>query len=884
MTTEPSSTTSAPTPITGQVPDKPVLEGLEAKWAAQWRQDKTYAFRKPASREQVFSIDTPPPTVSGSLHVGHVFSYTHTDTIARYQRMTGKQVFYPMGWDDNGLPTERRVQNYYGVRCDPSIPYDPNFTPPAKPDPKKQVAISRKNFIELCHELTAVDEQVFEDLWRTLGLSVDWDTLYTTISDDAQRVAQLAFLRNLERGEAYLSEAPTMWDVTFQTAVAQAELEARDYPGAYHRIGFGLGTAGEPVEATSDDLFADNKVWIETTRPELLPSVCALIAHPDDERYQHLFGTTVTSPIFGVEIPVLAHAAAEKDKGAGIAMCCTFGDLTDVIWWRELQLPMRTIINRDGRLQAETPEWLVNGDFYAEQMATKTTFTARKNIVEKLAETGEMAGEPKPTQRMANFYEKGDKPLEIVSTRQWYITNGGRDEDLKATLLARGEELAWTPEHMKHRYSNWVNGLNGDWLVSRQRFFGVPFPVWYKLDAEGEPITAEPIVADAASLPVDPASQCPPGFDESQRGVPGGFMADPDVMDTWATSSLSPQIVTGWERDEELFGLTFPMDLAPQAHDIIRTWLFSRVVRAQLENGQLPWKRATISGFVTDPDRKKMSKSKGNVVVPTEILDKFGADAVRWRAAMARPGMDSPFDETQMKVGRRLAMKVLNASKFVLGMSSEEPKATGQSGRVVKNPLDLAMLASLARVVVLATEAFDSFDYTTALETTESFFWGFCDDYLEAVKERAYGAQGAEEAASAQAALRTALDVMLRLFAPFLPFVTEEVWSWFQSGSVHTASWPKAEDLPIGGDALLLEDLATVLIALRGAKSAAKVSQKTEVVRANLVGRGEVLDRLKDIEADLRAVGHVTGEVLWAEADEDLQVEVALGEPPVKKA
>ncbi|MGO4957722.1 valine--tRNA ligase [Luteococcus sp. Sow4_B9] len=884
MTTDPSSTVSAAVPTPGQVPDKPVLEGLEKKWAAQWAQDKTYAFQRPtcddwanpasrvAARAQVFSIDTPPPTVSGSLHVGHVFSYTHTDTIARYQRMTGKQVFYPMGWDDNGLPTERRVQNYYGVRCDPSIAYDPDFTPPAKPDPKKQVPISRRNFIELCHELTQVDEKVFEDLWRTLGLSVDWDTLYATISDESQRTAQLAFLKNLERGEAYLSEAPTMWDVTFQTAVAQAELEARDYPGAYHRIGFDLAS----TEGLDAELFANGKVWIETTRPELLPSVCALIAHPDDERYQPLFGKTVTSPVFGVEIPVLAHAAAEKDKGAGIAMCCTFGDLTDVIWWRELQLPMRTIINRDGRLQAETPEWLVNTAFYAEQMATKTTFTARKNIVEKLAETGDMDGEPKPTQRMANFYEKGDKPLEIVSTRQWYITNGGRDEDLKKVLLERGEQLAWTPEHMKHRYSNWVNGLNGDWLVSRQRFFGVPFPVWYKLDGEGEPMTDEPIVADAASLPVDPASQCPPGFDESQRGVPGGFIADPDVMDTWATSSLSPQIVCGWERDEELFNLTFPMDMAPQAHDIIRTWLFSRVVRSQLEHGELPWKRATISGFVTDPDRKKMSKSKGNVVVPTEILDKFGADAVRWRAAMARPGMDSPFDETQMKVGRRLAMKVLNASKFVLGMS-------GDGKGEITNALDLAMLASLAQVVTTATESFERFDYTGALEATEAFFWGFCDDYLETVKERAYGAQGDEAAASAQAALRLALDVMLRLFAPFLPFVTEEVWSWFAEGSVHQAAWPTVDELPEGGQPELLDELATVLIALRGAKSEAKVSMKTEIERAQFCGQQSAIEGLQAAEGDLRAVGRITGEVLWVKNDGPTTVAVELGEPAVKQ-
>ena len=868
MTSQTFTTSSATPPTRGVVPDKPALEGLEVKWGKIWEDEQLYAFDATTvdSREQVFAIDTPPPTVSGHLHPGHVFSYTHTDTVARYQRMRGKKVFYPMGWDDNGLPTERRVQNYYGVRCDPSLPYDPDFTPPSKPDPKRQVPISRRNFVELCVELTAVDEKTFQDLWRAVGLSVDWNQLYTTISPESQRIAQLAFLRNHARGEAYLSDAPTLWDVTFSTAVAQAELEARDYPGAYHRLGF--------HRPNGEDVF------IETTRPELLAACCALIAHPDDERYQHLFGTTVTTPLYGVEVPVLAHSAAEMDKGAGIAMCCTFGDLTDVAWWRELQLPTRTIIGRDGRILSETPQWIIgagSAEKY-ETIAGKTTFTARKLVVEALVESGEMDGEPKPTQRKANFYEKGDKPLEIIGTRQWYIRNGGRDDDLRNALLERGRELEWVPEHMRHRYENWVEGLNGDWLISRQRFFGVPFPVWYPLGTDGEPDYEHPLLPDESALPVDPASQPPSGYQESQRGVAGGFIGDPDVMDTWATSSLTPQIVTGWERDADLFAKTFPMDFAPEAHDIIRTWVFSRVVRAHLENGVLPWKRAAISGFVTDPDRKKMSKSKGNTVVPTEIIDQFGADAVRWRAAMARPGMDSPFDKAQMKVGRRLAMKILNASKFVLGF--------GEGGQVcdITNPADLSMLAGLRQLIAEATEGFDKFNYTAALEVCEQFFWTFCDDYLELIKERAYDSEGADNAGalSARTALRLALDVMLRLFAPFLPFVTEEVWSWWKDGSVHTSSWPTTDEIPVTGDVDLMSDVSAALVELRGVKSTHKVPMRTPILSARISAPASVIANLKAVESDLAKVSKTESLTFLAEGDE-LILEAELGEPPAKR-
>jgi valyl-tRNA synthetase len=845
-----------------RLPEKPALEGLEAKWIARWDESGVYTFDRTRPRAEVFAIDTPPPTVSGSLHVGHVFSFTHTDVVARYQRMRGRAVFYPMGWDDNGLPTERRVQNFYGVRCDPSLPYDASFTPPAQP-PKPPISVSRPNFIELCARLTAEDEKAFERLWKTLGLSVDWSMTYATIGTRAQRVSQLAFLRLLKRGLAYQLEAPTLWDVDFKTAVAQAELEDRDMAAAYHRIRFALPPAAPGSTAV---------VEIETTRPELIPACVALVAHPDDERYQSLFGKEVVTPLFGVRVPVRAHALADPEKGSGIAMICTFGDITDVTWWRELNLPVRAVIQPDGALRPVSwgvPGWeSIDADraqrFY-DELARLSAARARAKVVEQLKETGDLVGEPRPITHAVKFYEKGDRPLEIVTSRQWFF----KTMDFRAPLIERGRELQWHPPYMQVRYENWVNGLNGDWCVSRQRFFGVPFPVWYPISDLGRVEFEKPIAASEDQTPVDPSTDVPAGYRPDQRGVPGGFTGDPDVMDTWATSSLSPQIVCGWEEDPDLFARTFPMDMRPQAHDIIRTWLFSSVLRSHLEHDSLPWWNAAISGFVTDPDRKKMSKSKGNVVTPLALLEEHGSDAVRYWAASVKSGSDTPFDTNQMRIGRRLAIKILNASKFALGGSHLQG--------TIAAPVDRAMIRTLAALVAEVTDAFDDYDYARVLQRTESFFWRFCDDYLELVKGRRYGEQGPLGAGSANAALTTALSVMLRLFAPFLPFVTDEVWSWWRDGSIHASSWPTSGELVSlladnsestrQADERTYQWAVEVLFEVRKQRSEAKQPLKVPITKVTVKTDPAAAALMPVVEADLRSALRV------------LAFEVAAGDP-----
>jgi valyl-tRNA synthetase len=825
----------APAPARARVPERPSLEGLEQKWSEAWEREACFRFDRDAAPGTLFTIDTPPPTVSGSLHVGHVFSYTHTDTVARYQRMRGKAVFYPMGWDDNGLPTERRVQNYFGVRCDPSVPYDANFTPPPEP-PRAAVAVSRPNFVELCLQLTESDERVFEELWRKLGLSVDWSMTYTTIGERARRISQHSFLGLLSRGLAYQLEAPTVWDVDFRTAVAQAELEDRERPGAMYRLRFHRGS----------DRAVEGDALVDTTRPELLAACVALLAHPEDERHARLVGQEVLTPLFAVRVPVLTHPLVERDKGTGLVMVCTFGDLTDVVWWRELGLPVRSVLGPDGRLADVpwgTPGWEADDPERARanyaELRGKTVNQARARAAELLEAAAELVGDPQPLTHAVKFYEKGERPVEIITSRQWFI----RTIEHREALLARGRELRWHPPYMRARYEDWVNGLTGDWCISRQRFFGVPFPVWYPIDADGEVRYEQPIPARREQLPLDPSTAVPEGYAAEQRGQPNGFAGDPDVMDTWATSSLTPQIGGYADEDPALFQRVFPMDVRPQAHDIIRTWLFTTILRSHLDHDELPWRNAAISGWVLDPDRKKMSKSRGNVVTPLHLLEEHGADAVRYWAARGRPGADAAFDPQRMKDGRRLAVKLLNASKFAL---AELPPP----GDALEHALDRALLARLAGVVEAATESFEDYDYARALDRTESFFWWYCDYYLELVKARRYDTSPSVSA-SVSLALRASLSAFQRLLAPFLPFVAEEVWSWWQSGSVHHASWPEAAELAALAagageqEEWALELAADVLKEVRAAKSQARRKMRAPVARAVVRDRAERLHALE---------------------------------------
>jgi valyl-tRNA synthetase len=841
----------------------------EARWDAAWEKRGVYAFEPGRPRDETFVIDTPPPTASGSLHPGHGFSYTHTDILARYMRMAGRSVFYPMGWDDNGLPTERRVQNLYHIRCDPTVPYEPGLEleeASAKARKKPPRKVSRPNFISACEIVTAEDEKAFKATWRRLGLSVDWSLEYQTIDAHCRRIAQYSFLDLYRKGELESRYAPTVWDVDFQSAIAQAEFEERDERGAFHDIEFA-------VEG------GDERFVISTTRPELLAACVGVTAHPGDERYRGLFGRRAVTPLYRASVPIFPSEKADPEKGTGILMVCTFGDATDVEWWREEGLALRQVVTRDGRLATvefgsagwESADAAAANRYYAE-IAGRGIKQARTLVVEQLRDpagsaTGSgppLQGEPRPIEHKVKYYEKGDRPLEFVPTRQWFV----KLLDHREELLEKGDQLVWHPAHMAKRYRDWTDNLAQDWCVSRQRYFGVPIPVWYPLDEKGERDYAAPLLPEAERLPIDPTTDVPTGYDASQRGVPGGFDGETDIFDTWFTSSLTPQISSWWSIDAARHRALFPADVRPQGQDIIRTWAFYTIAKALLHENTIPWKHVAISGWILDPDRKKMSKSKGTVATPMPLIEKYGADAMRYWAGRAHLGVDTAFDESVFKIGKRLVTKLFNAGKFVLSQSGER--------HPVSDELDRAFVAKLRTLVERATRSFEAFEHAAVLQEAEGFFWShFTDAYLELCKVRARDEDPSRAAArgSAVATLRLGLDVLLRLHAPILPYITEEVWSWAfaeekDQPSIHVAPWPSDADFAAidPPDETESFDVAVACWgAINKAKSDAAVSMGREVLRLTIAANPKTLARLEPVLGDVLAAARCHEHALQAD-------------------
>jgi valyl-tRNA synthetase len=784
------------------------VAATEAKWRQAWLGSPVYAWDPAAARADSYVIDTPPPTVSGFLHIGHVYSYTQTDLIARFRRMAGANVYYPMGFDDNGLPTERLVEQRRGI---------------------KAADLTREEFIRICEAEVVEAEADFRSLFQQIALSVDWTLEYRTISPLSRRISQLSVLDLFGEGHLYRTLQPTLWDPRDRTALAQAEVTEKESAGTMWRVAFDLDGGGT--------------VEIGTTRPELLAACGALLIHPDHPRAAELVGQTAVTPLFGVPVPVLADPRVDPEKGTGTVMCCTFGDTTDIEWWRDHRLPTRVIVTREGRigdLGGIGGENWPSRDLGAARVAAASLEglylnAARARIAQMLEEAGRITGASAVT-RMVPSAERSGAPLEILVTPQWFV----RVLDKKAALIERGREIAWHPEYMRQRFEIWTENLKWDWCISRQRFFGVPFPFWYSMrpGEEGRILPAHP-----DDLPVNPLTDLPRGYARDE------VEPDPDVMDTWATSSVSPQlnsrsISARHPIDPVRHASLFPADLRPQAHEIIRTWAFYTIVKAHLHEATVPWRDVAVSGWCLAPDRQKMSKSKGNSVEPHDLLARWGADVVRYWTATSRLGLDTAFSEDVLKIGKRLQTKLWNAARFAmlqLGDFDDRPDspAADRAAGLITAALDRWILVRLARTVAVATERFQTFDYADALEAVERFFWAdLCDNYLELVKGRSYGEVGdAAGRRSARYTLWHCLETVLRLFAPVMPHLTEELYAthfparFAAFGSIHArGTWPAATEQIDDPSAEAAGSAGvTVLAAVRKFKSERKLSIKTPI-------------------------------------------------------
>jgi valyl-tRNA synthetase len=720
-----------------------------------WEKEKVYKFKK---NEKTYAIDTPPPTLSGNMHIGHAFSYSQQDFIVRFQRMKLGSVFYPFGTDDNGLPTERLVEKLKHVRSKD---------------------MSRTEFIDLCKKTLKEITNDFINQWKKLGISCDYDNYYSTINDNSRKISQENFIELYNKKQAYKKDFPTIWCPDCQTSIAQAELEDKDFSSFFSTLKF---------KCDNQDLL------IATTRPELLGACVAIFVHPDDKRYFKLVGKKAKVPLFNFEVPILKDKSADPEKGTGVLMVCSYGDKFDVDAIIRHKLKPKVIFNKDGTLNIKE----YNGLKIKE---------ARKKILEDLEEKN-LIQEQKQINHVVNVHDKCGNEIEFIPTEQWFI----KILDKKEKWLSQGKKINWYPKFMYKRYENWVKGLEWDWNISRDRHFGIPIPVWYCEKCK------ETIVADKKELPVDPTN--------TKKKCSCGETAKPEtkVLDTWATSSLSPQIAGSLSK------IKVPYSLRPQAHDIIRTWAFYTVIRSYLHEGKLPWKDIVISGNVSLKG-EKMSKSKGNVIDPKDMIEQYSTDALRFWAASSKLGEDLPFQEKELVSGQKTITKLWNASKFV-NMHLEKYKLK----KVKLHAFDSWQLSRLNRLVKICTEAFDNYEYSKVKSETENFFWHtFCDNYLEIIKDRVYNGTK-EEKASAQFTLYTSLLTILKLFAPIMPHITEELYqAYFKKQekeiSIHLTEWPKYitefkdKKLEKEGDELL-----TIISEVRQFKNKNQKPMKEEVI------------------------------------------------------
>ncbi|WP_456475278.1 valine--tRNA ligase [Candidatus Pyrohabitans sp.] len=708
---------------------------IEPKWQQKWEELGVYRFDV-KSDKPIYSIDTPPPTVSGQMHLGHAFSYSQMDFIARFRRMQGYNLFYPFGTDDNGLPTERLVEKLNNV---------------------KARDMKRDDFVNLCLTTLEKIRPEFVADWKRIGISVDWTLNYSTIDEHCRRISQRSFIELYRMGREYRKRTPFIWCPNCETAIAQVELEDREVESSFNDIIFRLEDGGEVV--------------IGTTRPELLPACVAIFAHPEDNRYKELFGKRAQVPLFGQLVEIRPDPRVDPEKGTGIVMCCTFGDMQDIEWYMEHNLPLKVAITKDGRMTRLAGKY--------KGLSVKE---ARERIIEELRNEGLLVRSRKIT-HVVNVHERCGTEIEILNTKQWFI----RYLDMKEALRDAGRRIRWHPEHMRSRYENWIAGLRWDWCISRQRYFGVPFPVWY-CKACGEIILAR-----EEDLPVDPLIDPPPAPCPSCGSEE--YVPERDVLDTWATSSLTPILAAELVEDEKVRSKLYPMSLRPQAHDIITFWLFNTVVKGLLHRGEIPWYNAMISGWALDPQGKKMSKSKGNVIEPQYVLQKYSADALRLWAAESKLGEDLPFKEKDLVTAQRFLNKLWNASRFTLAhlqdYHGERPDKL--------NLIDAWILSKAHRLVEKCTSYFEEYRYSKAKKAVVNFFLSqFCDNYLEMVKARLYNPEKYGEAArrSAQYALYKVLLLALKLLAPFAPHITEEIYQSYYASrepqrSIHVDTWPK---------------------------------------------------------------------------------------------